>query len=174
MGIPMDTDDIEAVRLVQNGDIDAFARVVHKYTPLLANFIGTKTSDKDIVDDVVQVAFIKLYKAIDRLDATRPLQPYLFQIAKNELYELWNKNKRTTSLNHAVHASVDSHYEDLVHIDEAKGVLGELKPEQKNALLWFSEGYSYDEIAKKMGRPINTVRTLIRRARLFIQNKMKV
>jgi RNA polymerase sigma-70 factor (ECF subfamily) len=170
----MDADDIEAVNSVQNGDIDAFSRLVHKYTPLLAGFIGAKTKDTDMADDVVQIAFIRLYKAIDRLDTTRPLQPYLFQIAKNELYEQWNKNKRTTPLNHAVHASVDTHYEESFQIDEAKGALGELKPDQKNALLWFSEGYSYDEIAQKMGRPINTVRTLIRRARLFIQHKMKV
>jgi len=36
-------------------------------------------------------------------------------------------------------------------------------------LLWFAEGYSYQEIAKRLKKPLNTVRTLIRRARLFVQ-----
>ena len=44
--------------------------------------------------------------------------------------------------------------------------LNQLPKEQKKALQLVGDGYSYQEIAKILGRPINTIRTIIRRARL--------
>jgi len=172
----MDSDDLQVVLRVQKGDIDAFALLVHKYTTEVSNFIAQKTNDEALIDDVVQTAFIKLYRSIQKIDVSRPVKPYLFQIAKNELYEQWNKyNKRHISLRESAHfSSVQTDTEDVLHINEAKQALNTLNPDQKNALLWFTEGYSYKDISRKMGKPINTVRTLIRRSRLYIKNKLNL
>ncbi len=169
----MDTEDQRAFIAVQKGDINAFADIVRKYTAEVSQFISSKTKDEDLVDDVVQTAFIKLYKAISKLNPAWPIKPYLFQIAKNELYEEWSKRKKYTRLDETVNTST-AQSESSIHLDEAKHVLHTLKTDQKNALLWLSEGYTYEEIARKMGKPVNTVRTLIRRTRLFINHKLKL
>lgn len=176
MGTDMDSDDLQVVLRVQKGDIDAFAVLVRKYTSEVSHFISGKTKDEALIDDVVQTAFIKLYTSINSLDTNRPVKPYLFQIAKNELYEQWRKyNKRYVSLRESAHSSsVQTDTEDVLHIDEAKQALNTLNPDQKNALLWFTEGYSYKDISRKMGKPINSVRTLIRRSRLYIKNKLNL
>ena len=51
--------------------------------------------------------------------------------------------------------------------------LESLPHEQKKAVNLVSEGYSYKEIAKFLDRPLNTIRTLIRRARLKLNKSIK-
>ena len=48
--------------------------------------------------------------------------------------------------------------------------LNVLPKEQKKAVELVSEGYSYKEIAKLLNRPLNTIRTIIHRARLKLKN----
>lgn len=171
----MDNDDKQAVVAVQRGDINAFEVIVRRYTAEVVRFISGKTNDERLVDDVVQSAFIKLYKAVDKLDFSRPIKPYLFQIAKNELYEEWAKGNKQISLNDSLVVDCYNHDGDnSTRIDEARQAIRSLKSDQQKALVWFSEGYSYQEIAHKMGKPINTVRTLIHRARLFIKHKLNI
>lgn len=163
----MDMTDDVVIRQIQQGNIEVFEILVSRYSGKIKSYVTGRLFKKEEADDIVQMSFIQLYKSISRFNPSRPLYPYLMQITRNELYMYFRKYKKTIPLNEELDYPNE--------VDEYEGdngdMLNNLRPDQKNALSWFVEGYSYKEISKKIGKPINTVRTLIRRARLFIQKE---
>ncbi len=162
----MQITDGEALKKIKNGEIDYFSEIVSKYTGNIHRYIKSKLFEKDDVDDLVQNTFVSFYKAIDRFDETRPILPYLYQIAKNEMKMYFRSRKETVVLDEAI--LVDKEENDYYKGDY-EGLLQKLSKEQREILQLFEEGYSYKEIAEKVNRPLNTVRTVIRRSRLQIK-----
>ncbi|MFZ2206046.1 MAG: RNA polymerase sigma factor [Microgenomates group bacterium] len=163
----MDMTDEVIIRQIQQGNIEVFETLVNRYSGKIKSYVIGRLFKKEEADDIVQISFIQLYKSISRFNPSRPLYPYLMQITRNELYMYFRKYKKTIPLNE----ELDYPNEADKYEDDNGDMLNNLRPDQKNALSWFVEGYSYKEISKKIGKPINTVRTLIRRARLFIQKE---
>lgn len=163
----MDMTDEVVIRQIQQGDIEVFEILVNRYSGKIKSYVAGRLFKKEEADDIVQMSFIQLYKSISRFNPSRPLYPYLMQITRNELYMYFRKYKKTIPLNE----ELDYPNEANEYEGDNGDMLSNLRPDQKNALSWFVEGYSYKEISKKIGKPINTVRTLIRRARLFIQKE---
>lgn len=165
----MEMTDEAAVGRILAGDIDVFEIVVKRYSAKLQSYVSQRLYKKEEADDIVQTSFIKLYKNLSRFDRRKPLYPYLMQITRNELFTYYRKNKITVPLNDEVEHEASTP-EQGTEVDSLELLAG-LKSDHKHALLWFVEGYSYKEIAKKLGKPLNTIRTIIRRARLFIQKE---
>ena len=161
----MDRTDAAAVSQIKAGNIEVFEVLVDKYTTKIRSFVVQKLFDKEETDDIVQNTFIQFYKALSRLDTTKPIYPYLLQITRNELNMYFRKHHSTISLNEDVIPAPDK----TLSPDDTLDVLQGLKKDHKDALVWFAEGYSYQEISRRMRKPINTIRTFIRRARLYIK-----
>lgn len=155
--------DKEIIIRIKNGEIDYFTFIVKKYTNQIHNYLLKKLSNSDDVDDIVQNSFLKFYKSIRNFDFERPVIPYLFQIAKNELKMYWRSKKNTLKLDETIATSDEADYFEKGDINK---ILKRLPLEQKKALRLVGDGYSYKEIARELERPINTIRTIIRRARL--------
>ncbi|OGK23162.1 hypothetical protein A2954_00540 [Candidatus Roizmanbacteria bacterium RIFCSPLOWO2_01_FULL_37_12] len=155
--------DKEILARIKKGEIDYFTYFVKKYTTQIYNFTFKKIKKKEDVEDIVQVSFLHLYKAIGRLDEKKPVLPYLYQIVRNEMKMFWRRQKATIPLDEKIAAEEKQESLDSELIQKQ---LESLPHEQKKAVNLVSEGYSYKEIAKFLDRPLNTIRTLIRRARL--------
>ncbi|OGK21681.1 hypothetical protein A2866_04415 [Candidatus Roizmanbacteria bacterium RIFCSPHIGHO2_01_FULL_39_8] len=157
--------DKEILIRIQKGEIDYFTFIVKKYTQQIFNYVLKKLGQRDEAEDVVQNSFLKFYKAIGRFDVDRPILPYLFQITKNEIKMYWRSKKKLLPLDEALVSYIE---EDSFDQEVLLKKLEVLSGEQKKALTLVSEGYSYKEISRQLQRPLNTVRTIIRRARLQI------
>lgn len=160
----------EIIRKIKNGEIEYFSYIVKAYTSRIHGYVFKKLFEKEDVDDIVQNAFLKLYKSLPSFDETRPVLPYLFEITKNELKMYYRSHKKMTSLNEGIIGEEEDFSSEVEDVHE---LLKKLPEEQRNVLHLVSEGYSYEEIAGKLGRPLNTVRTIIHRARLTVK-KLKV
>ncbi|MBI4973695.1 RNA polymerase sigma factor [Candidatus Roizmanbacteria bacterium] len=161
--------DEEIIINIRQGKIDLYSYIVKKYTPRILQFISSRLFDKLEAEDLTQNVFINFYKGIGRFDEKKPLLPYLYESARNELKMFYRSHKEVLSLDEQIMVDEQSTKEtNLIDIDE---VLKDISGDQKKALKLISEGYSYQEIADKMKKNINTVRTLIRRARLLLNSK---
>lgn len=159
--------DQQVIEKIKNGEIDYFSFIVKNYTKQIYNFVSKKISNKEDVEDIVQSSFLQLYKAIGRLDEDKPILPYLYQVVRNEMKMFWRGRKAMLPLDEKI---VAEEKEVLLETELIEKQLDTLPKEQKKAVKLVSEGYSYREIAKFLGRPINTIRTLIRRARIKLKN----
>lgn len=67
----------------QDGDRDAFRTLLEKITPMLKAFLRKRISDPAEVDDVCQEILLALYESRHTYQPDRPLEPWLFAIARN-------------------------------------------------------------------------------------------
>lgn len=159
--------DQEVVKKIKSGQIELFSQIVKNHTDRIYNFIAKRIKNRQDVEDLVQETFLQLYKNLDKFDEKRPLAPYLFQIARNEMKMFWRSQKKTVALDERI-VSEEENVEWISEHDTEQA-LRFLTAEERQILQSLNEGYSYKEIAKKFKKPLNTVKTIIRRTRLKVK-----
>lgn len=70
-------------RLAQHGDLPAFEEVVHRFQRRVFGLAYQYLQDRDEAQDLAQEIFVRLYRQLDRYDATRPFEPWFWKIAGN-------------------------------------------------------------------------------------------
>ncbi|MDL1897902.1 sigma-70 family RNA polymerase sigma factor, partial [Anaerolineae bacterium CFX7] len=65
------------------GDPHAFAELVQRYTGAVYNIAFRFTNNAADAEQISQETFLRAWRALPRLDAQRPLKPYLAKIALN-------------------------------------------------------------------------------------------
>lgn len=159
----MKTSDAEVIVKIKNGEIDYFSYLVKKYSDSIFRFIKLKIKKEEDAEDLTQNVFISFYKAIDRFDEKKPVKPYLYQIVRNELKMFYRSHKTVLPLK-----------EEMVGVTEETTIFDEgdlkvLNKMEKEILLMVYDGVSYHEITAKFKKPLNTIRSIIRRARLKVK-----
>lgn len=156
--------DRECLLKIRKGEIYYFEHIVKRYTKQIYSYLYNKIFDKREIEDLVQNTFISFYRAIDRFDIERPILPYLYEITKNEMKMYFRARKHSLSLDEAIY--MDSGNDLKLDEENLDDLLKVLNNDERRALTMLYEGYSYQEISKKIGKPLNSTKTLIRRARI--------
>jgi len=172
----IDMTDEELVKEVQKGDDQAFEHIVQRYQGKLFAYIMRLMNHRDEAHDITQDVFLKAYKYIQRFDTERKFSSWVYRIAHNETVN-WLKKKTRAKVE-----SLDSHVEngfqladatntEKAYIREEEGsvvreAIESLPEKYKEVMeLRYLKQQSYEEISKKLDKPINTVGTLINRAK---------
>jgi RNA polymerase sigma-70 factor (ECF subfamily) len=181
--------DKQLVARVQKGDKRAFDMLVLKYQYKVHAIVGRYIKDFDEVNDVVQEAFIKAYRALAKFRGESAFYTWLYRIAVNTAKNyLVARNRRPPASD--VDAGDADYYEggqrlqdvdspeNLLYRDELEAVVDQsirdLPEDLRTAVtLREFEGLSYEEIAEIMDCPVGTVRSRIFRAREAIDEKVK-
>lgn len=171
------TSDEVLVREVQEGSVSAFETLVIRYQAKLHSFVTYLVHDPAAAHDVVQEAFISLYKTIERIDTGKKFSSYLFSITRNLSISYLRKAKFHVPLDQALHiASSESPENDLIETDEILRIEAALdaidQKYRKVITLYYYDNLSYEEIGKLLGTPVNTVRTHLRRAKDALKKEL--
>lgn len=182
--------DQQLVARVQKGDKRAFDLLVLKYQYKVYAIVSRYIRDMDEVNDVVQEAFIKAYRALGNFRGESQFYTWLYRIAVNTAKNyLVARNRRPPAYDVDVEEaefypgsdalkSVDSP-ENLLFRDELDRVVNDaiqgLPEDLRTALtLRELEGLSYEDIASVMECPVGTVRSRIFRAREAVDQRVKL
>lgn len=184
-----DSDKLLVAR-VQQGDKRAFDLLVMKYQYKVHAIVSRYVKDFDEVNDVVQEAFIKAYRALAKFRGESAFYTWLYRIAVNTAKNyLVAKNRRPPASD--VDAEEADYFEgsdrlrdidspeNLLYRDELEAAVDlaikNLPEDLRTAVtLREFEGLSYEEIAEIMDCPVGTVRSRIFRAREAIDQKIKM
>jgi RNA polymerase sigma-70 factor, ECF subfamily len=168
--------DQDIVRL-SLGDIEYFACLVLKYELRLLGYVK-KISQCDLeeAEDILQEAFIKIWKNLNGYDPRLTLESWLFRIVHNETISFWRK--KTSFGKDRTVAIDDDRLMEMFAEDQTsetnrdltfkviENVLPMLKQEYREVLvLKFLEDKSYEEISDILKIPEGTVATRINRAK---------
>lgn len=156
------------------GDRDAFAQLMNAYQSSVYGYLvrcGVPSASRD---DVFQEIFVKIHLAAASYQPSRPLRPWLFTIAANNVRNhLRDESRRRGSGSVDVDSRPSSDHgpQTLAEIDETVAWLEQALPrlplEQREVLLLGSvAGLRLQDIATVLEIPLNTVKTLTRRARM--------
>ena len=173
--------DQQLVERVQQGDKRAFDLLVLKYQHKIVAVVHRYVRDSADVNDVVQEAFIKAYRALANFRGDSAFYTWMYRIAINTAKNhLISKGRRLPSSDVDIdEAEYYAGNENLQDVDTPENNLfrDELHEAVQNTIkslpddlrtavtLREMEGLSYEEIAEIMECPVGTVRSRIFRAR---------
>ena len=184
MGGPVIPSDELLVRRYLRGDTSAFEQLVERYTPALFNLAYRLTQDRGEAEHVVQETFIRAMGALKRVRTDLPLKPWLLHIALNVCRTLHHKRHPLSfsDLSSADGAEIDLPDESPLPHDWAERqetrqqvrlALAGLSPAYRAVLtLRYNEELSYEDIARVLGLPLNTVRTHLFRAKAQLRTRL--
>lgn len=178
------------VERAQGGDAHAFDTLVSKYQRKLSRLLSRYIRDAAEVEDVVQEAFIKAYRALPSFRAESAFYTWLYRIgintAKNYLVAQGRRAPTSTEYD-ADEAETFEDGDQLRDINTPESLLlskqiaetvnaaMEALPDELRTAIMLREieGMSYEEIAQMMNCPIGTVRSRIFRAREAVATRLR-
>jgi len=181
---PDDLSDEELLRRFNEGDADAFERLVRRYERPLYNFILRSVRRRERADELLQDVFMKVVQRSRDFKGNSKLSTWLYTIARNLCIDHSRKMvfRRHKSLD-APSRSGDDEGPTLLERQAAGGpeadraaiakdlqariaeAVEELPEEQREVfLLRQVEGMAFKEIASVVGVPENTVKSRMRYA----------
>lgn len=171
--------DIELIEIINVGNDDVYSELFSRYQKKLLTYIFRLVGSREEAEDILQTVFAKTFKNIDKFDKTRKFSSWIYRIAHNEAVNyLKRKSKRYTFSWDEISTSkdkLDSASND--ELPEEKWMHEEIADDVNNAIKALPEKYqqvlklryfkelTYDEIAVAINKPLNTVGTLINRAK---------
>jgi RNA polymerase sigma-70 factor (ECF subfamily) len=175
--------DEEIILLYKNGDEEALKVLIARYTTPLYNFTARLTNKND-ASDIVQEIFIKVWKNIQRFNPLKAsFKTWIFTIARNTAMDFFrkkksllfsdleNKNIDNEEMNSFAENIPDENLlpdeilQKLEDIELLNKILAKLRPDYQEVLiLHYQEEMTFEEIGKILNKPLNTVKSINRRA----------
>ncbi|MCX6622616.1 MAG: sigma-70 family RNA polymerase sigma factor [Acidobacteria bacterium] len=159
---------------LQNRDPQALAELYDRYGSILYGVILRIVQDSGIAEDLVQETFLRVWNHVGGFDSTRgAAAPWLLTVARNRALDYvrcqGKRMRNTVELNETEHPSlfIDLKSDNLRFdtVNQVKSALARLAANHREALeLAYFEGMSQTQIAERMGQPLGTVKTWMRRA----------
>jgi RNA polymerase sigma-70 factor (ECF subfamily) len=161
------------LKYVQEGDKEALGCLFRRYARALHGIGRRILRDTAEAEDLVQEVFVYVYRKRGLYDSSKgTARSWIFQIGYTQAFlrrrqlkslgfyapgiagKLWQSEIRTTS-----GTEYDQSVEGLFGRNRWRKVLGALTEEQRETLrLHFFEGYTFSEIAEKLGQSYANVR----------------
>ena len=135
-------------------------------------------NDSFLAEDIMQEAFIKAFKNIDRYKNEVPFGAWLKRIVINQSIDALKKKKlELISMNEETLSVVDDEdwkVDGTITAEEVKSAIEDLKEKYRLVLsLYLFEGYDHDEISQILGITSNTSRTHLLRGKRILKEKLK-
>ena len=182
-----DPSDLEAVKRAVEGDHDAFRVLVERYQDRAFGLALRVMRDEEQARDVVQDAFLKAYRSLDRFEGRSSFYTWFYRVVMNLCIDAkrrqppgrmveWDETQALEAPAGTGLDAVDSARQ------RARGPAGELESAElretirraieelpddarQTLLLREVDGLSYSEIAKSLGVPKGTVMSRLHHAR---------
>lgn len=171
------------ITLFQAGDRDVFRLLVERYQEKVRNLIASTFQEQDLVDDLAQEVFIKVFEALPAFRFESSFYTWLYRITVNRSRDEIRKRKvrRFFSLQSA-EESADPVLRERLAIQPAEVETQELVarglksiPEKFRLpiILKDLDGLSYEEISEVLQCEIGTVKSRLSRGRAMLRTALK-
>lgn len=158
----------------RRGDQEAFAAVIRHYDPGLRTLAYRLLGDHYRMDDALQEAYVKAFRALPGFRGDSKLGTWLYRIAYNACLDELKRSQRVVQL-------------PLEEVDEPAGswpdpgeavaqrhdlaqALAALPPDERAAVLLVdAQGFDYKDAASVLGVPAGTVASRLSRARAALR-----
>ncbi len=177
-------DETKIIKDVLAGNKESYKTLVQNYSQrifaYIYRFIG---NDKESAQDITQEVFLKAYENLAGFDFKKSFSPWLYRIAHNEAVNFIKKNSRRKEI-----LLDEDHWNDIGssetsvtdQIDNANNAnlvyiaLNKIKPKFREVIvLHYFEEKSYEEIAKIINKPRNTVGILMMRGKKHLKRLLE-
>ena len=180
-------DEQRLVQQAQLGDDLAFNLLIDSYIPIVHNFILHLSKDSIVSEDLTQETLFKAWRHLSKFDNTKKFRPWLLTIAHRSTLDYWRKRK-IINFSELVNTE-DKEFLDKILVSEEQNpeefcqnqedikavqtIIAQLSLiEQEIIFLHNNEELTFDEIGQLQNKPLNTVKSIYRRALQKIKQKL--
>ncbi|MFP4621765.1 MAG: RNA polymerase sigma factor [Bacteroidales bacterium] len=168
------------VESLKKGDFEAFDRLFWCYQKRLYHFALSILKDNEDARDVVQEAFLRIWKNRENLDEQSSLQSFLFTISYNIIVDTMRKKVSDRNFRDYLQKNAidkESQVEKEVEFNELRTIYNnaveELPLERKKIYkLQRFENMKYEEIADQLELSVNTVRSQMYKAISYLRKRI--
>ena len=163
------------IREAKNGDGRAIEAIIRAHQEALYAFILRMSGRPDVAEDVVQEAFVRVLKNLDRFDPRYRFSTWLFTIAKRLYVNMVQKRRPTYDTETVNIQRGDAHAPSRISartetMSNARALLEtaltELNEQQREIVLLFhQQNWPITAIADHLDMPEGTVKSHLHRAR---------
>ena len=178
--------DEDVMEQLQDGVMQAFDIIVHRYKNRLHNFLYRYTHNHEDCEDLVQETFLRVYRSRHSYKRIAKLSTWIYTIALNLAKSMYKKKQRMSLISiHADDSDPDDRemeitdskilQDDKLHLkdsmNELEKALTELNDDFKEVIILRDiQQLSYEEISDITGAAMGTVKSRINRARKQLQD----
>lgn len=169
------SDEVKLIRKAKRGDGEAIAQLIRHHQNALYAFMLRMTGRPETAEDVVQEAFVRVLKNIDRFDTRFRFSTWLFTIAKRLYMNQVQKHAPTfesqlLEFRGGDHPGPDRSSIHTEVMENARSAIDDallsLSEQQREILLLFhQQNWSIHEIASHLDMPEGTIKSHLHRAR---------
>ncbi|EJF09997.1 RNA polymerase sigma factor SigZ [Pontibacter sp. BAB1700] len=149
------------------GTCAAVAPVYLEYEAKLRSFVLKRVRDKDEANDILQQLYVKLYKHCEQLQDVRNMNAWLYQIARNAVYDYYREQGRSMPLEDEGKLEELSQEPERQDTESLILPLINMLPAEYAEPLRLSEieGISQKEIAERLGMSYSGAKSRVQRGR---------
>lgn len=156
----------------RDGDPEAVRAVYRRYAGAIHTVARSIVNEPELVADVVQLTFVKAWRAAATFEGDRDLAPWLYAIARRTAIDALRHERRPTRGDHApqvedsVEASVEPiSFERTWEIHEVRRAIDDLAPDEREIVRRAHLlGQTHQQISDELGLPLGTVKSRSSRA----------
>ncbi len=165
---------------VREGDQESFAEIMGRYKDRIVNFLYQFTGDYQKAVELSQETFLRVYFKADRYRPIAPVSSWIYAIAANLARTESKRARRTATVSledlpgeyRAGTFSEDPPDSGLLR--NLREALDALHPRYRiPVVLKDMEGFSQEEIARILGKPVGTIKARISRGRESLKKMLE-
>lgn len=171
----------ELMLQVQSGDEMAFAEIIRRYKDRIVNFLWQITGDYQVAVELAQETFMRVYFKANKYRPVAPLSSWIYTIASNLAKTEMKRTHRVImvpldDVKYKV-SEDDSSARNPERSDlskRLKAALDSLHPRYRiPVILKDIEGFSQEEIAEILKKPLGTIKARISRGREYLKRELE-
>lgn len=168
--------EAELVELARRGDHAAFGALLRRHDDRMRGLAYRLLADRDAMDDALQEAYVKAFRAIDRFKVGSSFGTWLYRITYNACIDELRRRKRApvADADPPDPESGRAGPERVVSVAESvRAALAELPESQRiTVVLVDGEGFDHQEVAGILGVAPGTVASRLHRARAALRRTL--
>jgi len=170
LALPDLPDEDRLLARARRGDRRAIGEIYERYFDAIYQFIRWRVDDPAVAEDLTSEVFIKLLSALQSSAAPADsLRGWLFRVARNSLYDHYQRPVPTTSLDEALPLAADADTEAqfirATEVERVQHALRTLAVDQQEVLiLRFGQMLNLEATADSMGKSVSAIKSLQFRA----------
>jgi RNA polymerase sigma-70 factor (ECF subfamily) len=181
-------DEAEILRRCRAGDEKAYRELIQRYQRQVYSIALRMVRRNEDAEDLTQETFVRMFRALDRYDPSRPFAAWLFTIASRLCID--HLRRRRVSPISLFQREAGSEEERMIDVEDPglkpDETTSHLEEEQRTrdlidslpehyrivVMLRHQQDLSYEEIAGALGLPLGTVKARIHRARALLKERI--
>lgn len=178
-GVGLGNEEVDIILEFARGGEQAFRVLYDKYAVALRYFAAKYVNDDDVIEDVLQDAFVALWEKRTEFRVENAVKAYLYKAVRHDCLNLIRHKQVENKYAEKILQEGDESESFLDQILESEifqvllTVFDELSPACKEVYRMSLDGDSHEEIARKLNVSINTVKKHKNNANHYMKERLK-